>query len=221
MRCEHRRFSVLDLMFPPRCPFCSKMMPRWAPLCGDCQRTLPFSVGKQGRCDGEFFEVCVAPLWYRDSVRDSFHRFKFKGRQAYAKAYAVLMAQCVNDQQLGEFDVVTWSPINVNRRRRRGYDQSELLARELAKHLNLPVAPLLEKTRNTVAQSSIEDASARRANALGAYQILPSADIVGKKILLVDDIVTSGSTLSECARVLRTAGAGEIHCIVLAQSRKV
>lgn len=208
---------LLDLLFPPKCPFCRRLLDSGKGLlCPKCQRDLPWTEGMQGEKTVEFLDSCVAPLWYKGDVRHSHHRYKFSGVRAYAGTYGLLMSQCATDRLDGNFDVVCWSPLSRKRLRRRGYDQSELLAREVAKQLDLPVEPLLDKIRDTPPQSGQTDAAARRANVLGAYRMKPDKLAAGKRVLLVDDVVTTGATLSECARVLRTAGAARVCGVVLA-----
>ena len=89
----------------------------------------------------------------------------------------------------------------------------------MAERLKLPAAATLVKARHTRPQSGLDSAEARRANALGAYALLPGVDVAGKRVLLADDVVTSGATLSECARTLLEAGAAEVWCVTLAQAR--
>ena len=192
--------ALLDLLFPPRCPFCRRLLTeRHALLCPDCQRTLPWLEGDSARRTGEFFGVCVSPLAYRGP-------------------FGQLMAQCVRDQLDGRFDCVTWAPLSARRLRQRGYDQARLLAEEAARVLEVPALPLLSKTRDTPPQSGLEEAGQRRANVLGVYRAPDAA--AGLRVLLADDVVTTGSTLSECARTLLTAGAAEVVCVTLAQARK-
>lgn len=211
--------ELLDLLFPPKCPFCEKILEKGQVLlCPDCQRDLPWTQGTQGERKLEFADLCTAPLWYRDKVRASHHRYKFSGVRAYVKPYAILMAQCVTDHLQGRFDVITWVPLSRNRLRRRGYDQSRLLAQRLAQEVGVPCECLLKKVRNTVAQSGLNEESERRANVLGAYTMLAGANAVGRRVLLVDDVVTTGATLSECARVLCTAGATEVVCVTMAMA---
>ena len=105
------------------------------------------------------------------------------------------------------------------RRRERGFDQSERLCMVIARELGLPVERLLQKTRHTKRQSELNDASMRAANASGAYSVVDPAKVAGRRILLIDDIVTTGATLAECSRVLRTAGAESVVCAVLAAAR--
>lgn len=213
--------TLLNLLFPSKCPFCGRLLEKGqALLCPDCQRDLPWTQGAQGERKLEFVDLCAAPLWYRDKVRHSHHRYKFSGVQAYARPYVVLMAQCVEDHLAGQFDVVTWVPLSRWRLWRRGYDQSRLLAEGLAGKLGVPCQCMLKKKRHTKAQSGLTGESERRANVLGAYKPAPDAQIMGRRILLVDDVVTTGATLSECARVLRTAGAAGVVCVTLAMSGK-
>lgn len=213
--------NLLDLLFPPKCPFCRALLEDGErDLCARCQRELPWCLGALGEQKLEFIPRCVSPLFYQDRVRDSFHRYKFGGGVSYARPYGLLMAQCVEDRLAGEFDLITWAPLSPKRRRKRGYDQARLLAQALGRRLGVPVRPLLAKTRHTGAQSALEDDGARRANVLGAYSPVDTAQIAGQRLLLVDDIVTTGATLSECARVLRTYGAAEVLAVTLARARK-
>ena len=211
--------TFLDLLFPPKCPFCGRLLEEGQTLlCPDCQRDLPWTQGRNGECKGEFFTLCAAPLWYRDTVRKSHHRYKFSGVRAYARPYAVLMSQCVDDHLTDSFDLVTWTPVSWQRRYKRGYDQAQLLAEELGRLRNLTCLPLLRKNRHTKPQSELKTESERRANVLGAYKVCGDTQVEGRRILLVDDVMTTGATLSECARVLLTAGAAEVVCVTLAMA---
>lgn len=212
--------DLLDLLFPPKCPFCQSILETPAdPVCPACQKSLPWLVGRAGERKVDFTQGCCSPLAYRGAVREAIHRYKFSGVRAYARPFGLLMAQCVQDRPEMAADLVTWAPLSRKRRRERGYDQGELLARAMAKRLGLPAVPTLVKARHTQPQSGLDSAEARRANALGAYALLPGADAAGKRVLLADDVVTSGATLSECARTLLEAGAAEVWCVTLAQAR--
>ena len=115
-------------------------------------------------------------------------------------------------QDMTQFDILTWAPISPFRRLKRGYDQCELLAQAVAEELGLTAVRTLKKVRNVPPQSTIRGAAARRANVLGAYRAVSDVPLQGKRILLLDDIITTGATVSECARVLLTAGAKEVYC---------
>ena len=202
----------LDLIYPPKCVFCGKLLPRGSSgWCTPCERALPYSDSLR---TGQFFTVCAAPLEYRDAVRSAVLRYKFQGCDCYAPAFSAFLADAVRFHKIAA-DCITWVPVSRARRRRRGYDPAQLLARELGRQLGLPVEGLLEKIVENRTQSELR-AEERRANVLGVYQPTRPERIAGKRILLVDDVVTTGSTLEECSRVLCTAGAAEVNCAAFA-----
>ena len=211
---------LLDLLFPPKCVFCGKLLATGErDFCPRCQRELPWLEGAAAEQKGEFFSLCASPLRYRDRVRDSVRRYKFHGRRGYAGAYGRLLAQCVHDHLAGKYDLISWVPLSPRRRRQRGYDQAFLLARAAARALGENPVETLRKGRHTQAQSGLEGEAERRANVLGAYSAADPALVAGKRVLLIDDVVTTGATFSECARVLRTAGAKDVVCAALARAR--
>ena len=110
-------------------------------------------------------------------------------------------------------------PISRLRKFRRGYDQVELLARAVGRELGMEPIRLLKKIRNNRPQSGISGQAERRANVLGVYRLKASADVEDKKILLLDDVITTGATAGECARVLLTGGASEVHFGAVAAAR--
>lgn len=211
---------VLDLLFPPKCVFCGKVLDTGEDgLCARCQRELPWLTDGEAELTGEFFSLCAAPLRYQDKVRDSVRRYKFKGRRGYHKLYGRLVAQCVHDHLAGRYDLITWVPLSPQRKKERGYDQAFLLASAAALELGEVAVEALRKERNTDPQSGLTEDAQRRANVLGAYTPVDPELVAGKRVLLIDDVVTTGSTLSECARMLRTMGAEDVVCAALARAR--
>ena len=211
---------ALDLLFPPKCPYCQELLEgSYVPACTRCQPVLPWLVGTQGERKVDFTAGCLSPLAYRDGVPEAVRRYKFPGNPSYGKPFGLLMAQCAQDGLTGAVDVVTWTPLSRRRKKKRGFDQAELLARTAAGELGLPVRRLLEKKTDNVPQSHLEDEAARRANVQGAYR-LTGEDLSGLRVLLVDDVVTTGSTMGECARLLLEGGASEVWGLTLAQARK-
>ena len=210
---------VLDLLFPPKCPFCGRVLDRPG-LCPACEKALPWTGEREGLRTLSGGLRCAAPLWYEDPARAGVLRFKFQGASGAARALGPLVAQCAAERFSGEFDVVTWVPVSRRRLRKRGYDQAELLARAACRVWDAEPAALLRKTVHNAAQSTVQEAAARRANVLGVYELRPGAAAAGRRILLIDDICTTGATLSECARVLRDAGAAEVVCAALALTRE-
>ena len=205
----------LDILFPAKCMFCGKLMQRSdEQVCGACLEDLPEYDGAPPAVP--YFEKTVAPFYYQEQVRDSIIRFKFHGMAQYSDAYAKWMAIWVRDKLDGRYDVISWVPCSRKRRWSRGYDQAEVLAKALGEALHTEVVQTLKKTRNNPKQSGIHNAAARRANVLGVYVPYLPERIYGKKILLVDDVLTTGATLSECGKVLRMAGSGDLVCAVIA-----
>lgn len=207
--------DLTDMFFPTRCIFCrSFMKDKKGNICPKCAASLPVT-GENARLRGEFFSVCIAPLYYKDNVSKAVKRFKFNGKTHYARPFGKIIAKCIQQNLAGEYDLITWVPLSRKRYRERGYSQSELLAMDVALELDNVAADLLEKTKDTPAQSSLKGRARRKANVSGAYSVKDEELVRNKRILIIDDIVTTGATLSECARVLLSAGAKKVVCAVL------
>ena len=211
--------SLLDLLFPPKCAFCGKVLgagdDAW---CSRCTESLPFTLAG-GRQGGNYFDFCVSPLYYTDAVRKSMLRYKFKGMSAYASVYGKILAACICENPDIEYDVISWVPLSGKRKKARGYDQAMLLALATALELGEAAVGTLEKLRDVRAQSELYGLDERSANISGAYEVPDRESVEGKRVLLIDDIITTGSTLSECARVLLEAGAIRVVCASLARSK--
>ncbi len=209
-------FSVIDLLFPPRCIICRKITGHGISVCADCAHTLPLATGHEKQT-GDFFDACFAPLFYQEPLRASFLRYKFGGKTYYAGHYAKWMVDCIRRNREETFDCVTWVPLSRRRRLRRGYDQAELLAGEIALQLGIPLRSTLKKAHRTPLSAMKGERALRAAHILGAYTLKKGAGLQGQHVLLVDDVTTSGATLSECARMLLLAGAERVTCLTLAR----
>ncbi len=208
--------KLLDLMFPPRCTFCRSLLKKdERHICARCMKNLPYTSAGYRR-KGDFFAVCVAPLFYKDDVRKSILRFKFKGATNYASCYGKLLADCIKERLGERYDIITWVPLSRERKRKRGYDQAFLLATAAALELDDVAVELLKKRVDSPAQSGLGAAEKRKANVSGVYEAANPDIINGKNILIIDDVSTTGATFSECARVLLMAGAGKVLCAALA-----
>lgn len=209
---------ILDLLYPTRCVLCREHLTPGRPrICEKCLPVLPVAEGLRRR--GDFFTVCVSALYYEGNVREAIRRYKFRGAQAYYHAFGELVAECIYRELDGEYDVLSWVPIASDRLRRRGYDQSKLIAKNTAKRLRKKLVPTLKKRRGIEPQSLAGDKAARKANITGAYMARHPERFSGKRVLLIDDIMTTGSTLSECAKTLLLAGAEKVICATLATTR--
>jgi ComF family protein len=209
--------ALLDLLFPPKCVFCRKLLGDGDTWCARCAGKLPLTING-GRQDGDFFDFFISPLYYKDAVRKSILRYKFNGASNYAETYGKILAGCIRAYMNERYDLISWVPLSRKRERSRGYDQAMLLAMATALELQSVAVQTLVKPRDITAQSELGGKAERRANISGAYEVYDSELIDGKCILLIDDIVTTGSTLEECARVLLSAGATKIVCAALARS---
>lgn len=210
---------LLELLFPRKCLLCRKVLENGeTDLCKQCRCDNPAFSHRKTK--PQFLDSFTAVWYYEGDVRSSLLRYKFGGCRSYAQGYGRLMAMNLLEKYPDGFDVLTWVPISRRRKLKRGYDQVELLARAVARELDTKPVPLLKKIRHNRPQSGLADAAHRKANVLGAYRVQDPRLVCGKRILLLDDILTTGATASECARVLKTAGAKEVHCAAMAASRK-
>ena len=166
-----------------------------------------------------FISACIAPFYYEKDVKDSLHRFKFFFCAGYARAYAPYLADLIREEFGDGFYLLTWAQTSRKNIKKRGYDQAKLLAQAVGKLLGVRPVRTLRKVRNAPPQSLAGNAEKRRKNIAGAYAVWKPARFQGKRVLIIDDIITTGSTVSECARMLGKAGANQVLCATVARSR--
>jgi Predicted amidophosphoribosyltransferases len=215
-------FSRLtELVFPPHCAFCGEVIPAGTQLCARCEAESPciHAVKRIILPETGKTILCRVPYRYDGKVREAIIRFKFYGKTASAGFFGRQIA--------GEFeggatgcDFITAVPISAPRKKRRGYNQSELIARSAAERMDLSYRETLVKTADNREQHRLSGEE-RRRNVRGVYAPVPGQEISGKRILLVDDIVTTGATLGECVSVLFLAGAKEVSCAAIAQVERL
>lgn len=208
--------GILDFFFPRHCPFCGAPVGKEL-LCQKCRTALPFT--NEHALHTGTFGKCAAPLYYEDKVRDAILQYKFKAKLGGLNCFGMLMAECAAEQYSGEFDAITWVPVSKKRLKKRGFDQTRYLTGAMCVDWHVTPIETLRKVVDNPAQSSLESAEERRANVLGVYEAVNVEQFRGKRLLLVDDILTTGATLGECVRVLKEAGAAEVMCLTLAMGR--
>ena len=204
---------IQELLFPRKCVLCQKLLSREeTDLCHSCRQ----DTSQRPKATKKLPHIAqwYAMWYYEGSVRESLHRYKFHNRPSYSESYGRLLAMQLSQQFPEGYDVITWVPISAKRRRKRGYDQVELLAESVSKELGIPAIAMLKKVVDNPPQSGISGYAQRKANVLGVYECIISPD--EKRILLLDDILTTGATASECARMLLTAGAKQVYCAAIA-----
>lgn len=227
---------TLDALFPPRCCACARFerstfcarhapsaVPILAPFCRVCQTPfdpLAFHDEFCADCrDDNALEVARAAWAYAGAPRAAIHRFKYEGKAALAPRLAnAMLAAWQEDATLGalHFDGLCCVPLHPRRQRKRGFNQSLLLARALSRQTQVPTRDLLQRVRATTPQVELS-AKERSQNVRGAFALRRGAQVKGQTILLVDDVFTTGSTLRECAHVLRRAGAHSVAALTLAR----
>ncbi len=221
--------GALDLLFPPRCvgcgafgsylcSACTGAMPRaLPPRCAHCWRPQP-----QGqaclRCRQEPPSLAAArcPFTFEGTARAAVHALKYQGLAAIAPTMADLMAAFLRDHPQPA-DLIVPVPLFPRRQRQRGYNQAALLAKELSPRLGLPLAKgALMRRRPTPPQARSVDLAARRANVAGAFAA-DAAQVAGRRLLLIDDVMTTGATLDACGRALLDAGAVAVFALTFAR----
>ena len=208
---------ILSLIYPPKCVFCGTVIDK-SDICEECEKTLPFTKGDSIYQKFPLVDKCISTLYYKDYVRRAVLRFKFAGCSCYSRRLGGIMSECAeNNLDCGSIDMVSCIPLSRKRMHDRGYNQAELLAKEISKKVGVEYLPTLKKIRHNTAQSTIKDSKQRAANVIGAYRVIDAEEVKGKYILLVDDVVTTGSTVSECARILKKSGAKAVYCVTLAR----
>lgn len=209
--------GLLDTLFPPKCAFCRRVLRRGeSGMCAECETKLPRRENPREK-GPDFVDAIVSPLEYKDNVRAALIRYKFNGVTASAGLFGRIVADSVRENLSGEYDMISWVPLSSERLRERGYDQAMLIAMAAALELDDVAVETLRKTRNAAPQSGTESAEARRANISGAYEVIDPELVKGHRVLLIDDIITTGSTVSECARMLGLAGAESVVCASVAR----
>lgn len=202
---------ILRLLFPPKCVLCQRVLAQHeTDLCRACRTDSPECAGVHKNFS--FLDSWTAVWYYKGYIRKSILRYKFYGARHYASAYGRHLAMRIQQEYPDGFDILTWVPISRLRRFRRGYDQVELLAEAVGRELGMEPVGALRKVRHNRPQSGIRGQAMRRANVMNAYEVSSPALVQGKRILLLDDVITTGATAGECARVLKTSGAKEVHC---------
>lgn len=204
------------------CPTCQAGVPQPAParcpVCAIAYRTLTPSLHHCESClrqQPPFTRVhAVGP--YAGTLREAVQHFKYRGQLPLERPLGTLLTETLLGAGVQSFNLVVPVPLHKDRLRERGYNQALQLARQVGARLKMPVAPeLLRRVRATATQQGL-DAVARKSNIRGAFTV--TAPLTGRQLLLVDDVLTTGATARECARVLRAAGAAAVEVAVLGRA---
>lgn len=233
-------YALLDLALPPRCHLCRSFIPGAGPLhlCPACYDKLPLlsppccsicgqplaGAGDNHPCGDCLlhpppWEAARAALLFDGGCRDLIHAFKYRHRFHLRRPLALLTAgRLAAFAAETQADLLTPVPLHPRRLRQRGFNQSLLLAELLEKAWQLPLQrQLLQRTRYTTSQTELS-AEQRATNLRDAFAVSDPAAVTGKRVLLVDDVFTTGATLAECSRCLLQAGAVAVCCVTVARA---
>ena len=231
--------AAVSLLYPPTCTICREHVRAGEYLCNACEAKIvrivpPFcdrcSEPFEGSIDTAFtcancahrtihFDTAVATYRGRGIVRDVIHEFKYNRQIHLRHLVARWLRAALDDERLRdqEFDVIVPVPLHAARQRERGFNQASLLAELLSAETSISCIRLLKRVRYTTTQTAL-DRSERMENLHNAFRLRKNTDVRGLRVLLIDDVLTTGSTLSECARVLRHAGAKSVHAATAARA---
>ena len=228
-----------SLFYPPLCVVCSNNIEAGEYLCERCQNRAPRIVPPScAKCSEPFsgaitqtfscancehrilhFDAAVAVYRSRGLVRKLMHEFKY-GHQRYLRhPLAAWLGETMNDPRLRDrrFDLIVPVPLHPARERERGFNQATLLAALLSRKVQIPLRFALERIRFTITQTA-HDRSERMENLHNAFRLRKKMNVRELRVLLIDDVLTTGSTLSECARILKEAGAISVHAATAARA---
>lgn len=225
--------ALKALFWPQRCMFCSELIfdsPRLT--CKRCEKSIPFVTGKICKmcgcekslcsCSGRvmYYDSVAAPFYYEGGAKKCITAFKFRSKKLYAGAIAeYLYDELATFYKDERFDFIACVPLHKKDKRRRGFNQSEMIAKCLSDKTGIPFRPdLITKLYRTDSQAS-QHMINRSGNVFGAYGVKEGEDLTSCSVLLIDDIKTTGSTLSECGKMLYLAGAQRVCCLCFCVSK--
>ena len=221
---------VMCLFYPNRCKFCGELTETFDDICENCEKSLPWIDGEICSFCGalktdcvcksahsNFYDGVVAPLYYIDSVKECIHNYKFFDARLNYKCLADLMSETCRKRYDGIiFDYVTYIPMRKRNRKRRGYNQSRLLAKRVADNLNVPFCDdLLLKLYDTKVQRNCTRLE-RKGNLIGVFDVNDKYSVTGKNVLFLKIGRPPRSTLSECGKMLYLYDASNVYCLTAA-----
>lgn len=210
--------KLVCAVFPERCPFCNEVILPGAFACDDCIKKFPETDYVTHAAGGY---ICASRFLYNSSFKNGVINLKFKSGKQHVFQIAGFMYEEIK-RQYGDmyFDFITCVPMHEKDKAKRGFNQTELLAKRLSEYTGIPFFEALKKTVITKPQHTL-DRKSRATNLNGAYKVVDKNAVEGKTILICDDLITTGATLGECCKTLEEAGAKDIFGITLCKAEHI
>ena len=209
--------NLLELVYPNVCGFCNKICKN--ELCNKCKmKIIQHQIDIVIKPENKYFKELISILKYEGIIRDKILQYKFEDKAYIYKTFAKIVLK--NKKVCGllkKYDIIIPVPIHKKRKLQRGYNQTQLIAKEISKNIDIKLCNnVLVKKKNTIAQSKLNK-NKRKQNIKGAFKALNVQNIQGKSVLLFDDIYTTGSTANECSKILKEAGAKTVGVLTIAK----
>ncbi len=215
--------NFINLIYPIHCAGCKKPLDPLDGLgiCAHCRRDIranPVPYAESDQKENFFFAYAYYACIYDGVLKDLVCLFKYKRRRSLARLFSSLLIDFIKENYdiLDNIDIITYVPLTRRRINERGFNQSKLLAFNIAREFSLPLSDTLAKIRPTRHQNELSR-DERLVNLKEAFKVKRASVLNDRRILLVDDIMTTGATMSECAKVLLGGGAKEVRCLALAR----
>lgn len=204
--------NLLDILFPKHCPYCDCLISHKLNCCESCKQNFPKNIFTKNLKGTATATTIIAPFTYQGQFSKAIKLFKFNNRVDFGQSLAAEMCNAIiKAYNTDIIDYITAVPLSKSSLYKRGYNQSELLAKHIHKRIKVPYKALLIKTKDNFPQHSL-NREQRKKNVIGVYSTVKSCSLSGKTILLIDDIATTGYTLHECANTLYKCGAKKVIC---------
>ena len=211
--------NFINLFYPLHCLGCGRHVEALSEfnLCDQCICSIKPNAMPPFELESSSVMAYSACL-YEGALKEFIHSFKYKGKTTLTGIFAKLMIDYIKENpEIAGIDIITAVPLHKSRLRKREFNQSSLLADKIAVEFGIRVKDTLEKTGKTKYQNELPKAE-RLINLKGAFKVCVNEDIKGKDVLLIDDVMTTGATLDECALTLISGGANRVICFTLARS---
>ena len=207
--------SIIDLIFPPWCISCGDILPvKRFIICANCYSKLDLISGDQKnvfvkRIEIKHFDHIYIKFHFSELFQKLMHFFKYEGFLEIADYFSNSILESIEHK----YDVITCVPLHISKKRERGFNQSEILSSKVCNLMGIEQVIALERNRYTTSQTKLSRQK-RKENMSDAFNII--TDVENKSVLIIDDVITTGSTLNECARVLKKAGAKRVDVLAMA-----